>query len=94
MDWDWMGLDFVRSKLVGEFGDGFFEAPDFVGGDFVVSQEGKQEAFAGVAEEALENVANFGAAGFVFANGGAVKEGAAFLAVNHIAFVFKDPDGG
>jgi hypothetical protein len=43
--------------VVGGVGDGLPEALELGGGDVFVAEEGEQEAFAGVADEAVEDVA-------------------------------------
>jgi hypothetical protein len=63
-------------------------------GDVSFAEEREHEALAGVVEEAVEDVADFGAAGIVFGYAGAVEEGAAFQAVLHVALLLKDTDGG
>jgi hypothetical protein len=82
--------------LRGSFGcgDGIFETLELVGCHLAVAEEGEHEALGGVVEEAVEEVADLGAAGVVLGDAGAVEEGAALLAVVDVAFLLQDADGG
>ena len=83
-----------RLRFIGCAVDRVFETLQLCGSDFVVAEEGEEEALAGVAEETPHHVADFGAAGFLLGDAGAVEEGSAFLAVADVALLLEDADGG
>src|SRR5580698_3283116 len=74
--------------------DGFFETRQFFGRKFFIAQQRKQEAFAGVSEEAIQDVSNLGAAGFWLADAGGVEKSSALLAMLDIALLLEDADCG
>ena len=80
--------------VVGCAVDRVFETLELGGGDFVVAEEGEEEALAGVSEEATHHVTDLGAARFLLGYAGAVEEGSTFLAVADVALLLEDADGG
>ena len=89
---EWHGSGLPRSVGIC-CGNRVFETLKLVGGETFVAENGKQEPFARIAEEAVQDVTDLGAARLVLGNAGPVDEGATLLPMLDVPFLFKDANG-